>query len=183
MSKRNKKKNIGKDLKKTFLDKIKENKRIASVAGGALVVLVAILLINTALNSNPLYGEYETGKLLYMTPLSSQSTESYEEEYLGITVSRKSFEVHQTEYDTTIEKPQYQTEEVTEEVLEQLSSGLIGENTGELFEGAEKVHYVYDSEGSQENYFLLEKTDAMYFVRFYIMSGDLHIWHVFELEK
>ena len=42
--------------------------------------------------------------------------------------------------------------------------------------------FIYDSEGKRRDYLLMETTDGMWFVKYYVVNEKMDIWHIFELD-
>lgn len=182
MSKRNKKKNIGKKEVKTFRNILKENKKILIGVGAGAAVLIAVIVIITAvLNSHPLYGTYEIGDVLYLSPLNSAAQETYGESFTGLTVSRKEFSIATQSAEETFEKPDIRTEPATEELLGTFREAMSEDAPETLLDGVEQVHYIYTAEGKRTNYMLLEKADQLLFVEYHIVN-KMNIWHIIVLE-
>lgn len=182
MSKRNKKKNIGKNEKKTIWDKCRENKRVMEIAGVALVAVVAVLLVIVAVNSNPIYGTYRVGNLLYLNSLCNIPESGYEEDYVGVSISNGKFVITYEEKEEVIKRPKYKIEEATDELLLSWQEAMSEKTDAEYLQGVTKVHFVYDAENKRTDYAILEKEDGMLFVQYYIIRDIVDIWHVFELK-
>ena len=178
--KNTKKTNLVQDMMNK-LDKITGGKAHLALAAAAAVVLLFVVLI-VALTRDPLYGTYKTKELLYMSPLSSEHLTLYEENYESISVSKKAFSYTFDEETTSFKKPQYETVEVTEELLARLAGGVQNKEAGISFEGAQKVHYVNTQESTSDRYMLVEYEDAMWYVLYHEVGESISIWHIFELD-
>lgn len=163
------------------LDKKTGGKAHLVLASAAAVVLLLIVLV-VALTKNPLYGTYKTKDLLYMSPLSSEHLTLYEENYKNISVSKKEFSYTYGDETTSFKKPQYETVEVTEELLSRLQSGVQNKEAGISFEGAQKVHYVNTQESTSDRYMLVEFEDTMWYVVYHELGERISIWSIFELD-
>ena len=151
------------------------------VLSAAIVVVVVLVIIIAVASGNPLYGTYKTGDLLYLSPLSFDHKTLYEENYESITLSKKAFSYLYEEKTTTFEKPEYETVEVTEELLSTLRGAL--QNKEEIsFEGAQKVHYITTKEATSDRYMLVEFEDTMWYVVYHLVGERMSIWHIFEMD-
>ena len=152
---------------------------LALAAAAAVVVLLVVLVV--AITKNPLYGTYQTKELLYMSPLSSEHLTLYEENYKKISVSKKAFSYTYGDETTTYKKPQYETVEMTQELLDRLQSGVQNKEAGISFEGAQKVHYVNTQEATSDRYMLVEFEDSVWYVVYHVVGERISIWSIFEL--
>lgn len=159
---------------------LNRNKKWAVAAGGAVVVIAAVVLFMMLSSKDPLYGTYQSGKVLYLTRLNDVGEELYEKSIGELTISEGEFFYWYQGLKQTVEHPRYDTREATEEECALIRGAM---EDALSMGGAKKIHYIQLSTGKNSEYLLVEFEDVLWFVRYYVVNGKMDVWHVIEFSK
>ena len=158
----------------------KGHAKVTLLSAAALVVVLVVIVV--CATRNPLYKTYQIEDMLYISPLNSAHATLYEESFETVKLSGRKFEIVAKEETVTIKKPEIRTVEMTEELEQEISNALWGDTSKLDLTKIEKLYYIYDDEGKRRDYLLMETTDGMWFVKYYVVNEKMDIWHIFELD-
>lgn len=147
---------------------------------GAVAVIAAVALFVLLSSKNPIYGTYQSGKVLYLTPLNDVGAKWYEKSIGDVMISEGEFSYWYQGLKQTVEHPGYDTREATEEECDLIQNAMADALS---MEGAQKIHYIQLSTGKNSEYLLVEFEDVLWFVRYYVVNGKMDVWHVIEFSK